>query len=110
MMDKLKKFLCRHSQTSIALWMVVGGYLIYLAWDIFKADKGGADMTLLTVAMIVFTIVGFLILACGALALFGGYNKESAAQRERQNGEDGLTDGEPYALTTESDEDGKDAE
>ena len=87
MMDKLKKFLCRHSQTSIALWMVVGGYLIYLAWDILKADKGSADMTLLTVAMIVFAVVGLIILACCALALFGGYNKESAAG-ERRDSED----------------------
>lgn len=108
MMDKLKKFLCRHSQTSIALWMVVGGYLIYLAWDIFKADKGSADTTLLAVAMIVFTIVGFFILACGALALFGGYNKESAAAKEKRGSEN--EDSADVSLTTAGSDDGKDAE
>lgn len=91
MLDKLKKFLCRHSQTSIALWMVVGGYLIYLAWDIFRTDTATANPIILKVAMVVFTIVGLVILAVGALALFGGYNKENAGKNQNEQSEqDGM--------------------
>ena len=90
-MDKLKKFLYRHSQTSIALWMVVGGYLIYLAWQIFKTGIGDGNAVILVAAMIVFVIVGLLLLAVGCYSLFGGYNKENIA---RSAPPEELSDGE----------------
>lgn len=69
MKEKLEKFLRRHTQTSIFLWMVVGGYLLYLAWQIFSSDMGDADPVLLTAAMVIFVIAGLALVAVGLYAM-----------------------------------------
>ena len=73
--DKLNKFLSRHDQTSIFLWLIVGGYLVYLAYQILTGDMGTANDALLYVFCALFIIAGGLIVAVSLYALIGKHYK-----------------------------------
>ena len=93
-MNKLQKFLCRHSQASIALWVVVGGYLVYLAWQLLTGPTEGANPVVTTVFGVLFAIVGAAIAVIGLYAVFAGYNKErqgivGTRKDEDEDGEEG---------------------
>ena len=75
-MNKFQKFLCRHSQASIALWVVVGGYLVYLAWQLLTEPTETANPVIITAAAVVFAVIGAAVVAIGLYAIFAGYNKE----------------------------------
>ena len=71
MKEKLNKFLSRHNQSSVFLWLIVGGYLVYLAYDIFTGDMGSANHALLYIACAFFMIVGLAVCAISLYALIG---------------------------------------
>ena len=75
-MNRFQKFLCRHSQASIALWVVVGGYLVYLAWQLLTEPTEGADPVVTGVFGVLFAVVGAAIAVIGLYAILAGYNKE----------------------------------
>ena len=79
-LNKLNKFLCLHDQTSMFLWLVVGGYLLYQAYQILSGDMGSANPVLLYICSAQF-IVGGLVLVAGTLyALIGKHYKQPPAQ------------------------------
>lgn len=69
MKEKLEKFLRRHNQTSIFLWMIVGGYLVYLAWQLFSSEPGDTEPVIITAAIIFFTIAGLALVGVGMYAM-----------------------------------------
>ena len=71
MKEKLNKFLSRHNQTVVFLWLIVGGYLVYLAYQILTGDMGTANHLLLYIFSILFIVVGVLIVALSLYALIG---------------------------------------
>lgn len=74
--EKLNKFLSRHTQGMIFLWMIVGGYLAYLAWQLLTEDPGEANPAVLTVAAVVFAIVGLIMVAVSLYSLIGKHYKD----------------------------------
>jgi len=85
MKEKLEKYLHRHTQASIFLWMIVGGYLLYLAWQIFTSDVGEADPRLLTAAVIVFVIAGLILIGVGLYAMLKHCYKEPPNAESNDN-------------------------
>ena len=76
MKDKLNKFLSHHNQTSIFLWLIVGGYLVYLAYQILTGDMGTANRALLYFFCVLFILVGTLIVAVSLYALIGKHHQQ----------------------------------
>jgi len=73
MKEKLNKFLEHRNQTSLLLWLIVGGYLVYQAYQILTSDMGDANPTLLWIFSIVFIIAGAAIVALSLYAFIGGH-------------------------------------
>ena len=71
MKEKLNKFLCRHNQTSIFLWLIVGIYLVYQAYQILSGDMGTANHLLLYIFSALFIVAGLAIVALSLYALIG---------------------------------------
>ena len=76
MKEKLNKFLCRHNQTSIFLWLIVGGYLVYQAYQILSGDMGSANHLLLYVFSALFIVAGLAIVAVSLYALIGKHYQQ----------------------------------
>ena len=77
MKEKLNKFLCRHNQTSIVLWFVVGAYLVYQAYQILSGDMGTANHLLLYIFSALFIVAGLAIVAVSLYALIGKHYQQS---------------------------------
>ncbi|GEM_PF-4975260 len=78
MKEKLNRFLERHNQTSLTLWLIVGGYLVYQAYQILTGDMGDANHALLWIFSIFFIVAGTAIVALCLYAFIGGhYEKPS---------------------------------
>lgn len=71
MKEKLNKFLSRHNQTSLILWLIVGIYLVYQAYQILSGDMGTANHLLLYVFSALFIVAGLAITAVSLYALIG---------------------------------------
>lgn len=77
MKEKIKNWLCRHTQVSLLLYAVVGGYLIYLAYQLFSE---GASDALLIIAEVVFALCGLLLVLLGGYGIIFGYYKKPPAE------------------------------
>ncbi len=76
MKEKLNKFLCRHNQTSLILWLVVGIYLVYQAYQILSGDMGSANHLLLYSFSALFIVVGLAVAAVSLYALIGKHYQQ----------------------------------
>ena len=76
MKEKLNKFLSRHNQTSLILWLIVGIYLVYQAYQILSGDMGNANHLLLYVFSALFIVVGVVIVAVSLYALIGKHYQQ----------------------------------
>ena len=76
MKEKIKSWMFRHNQAALFLYAVVGGYLLYLAYQLFTADAGSANPVLLYIAAALFVIFGLSLLLIGGIAVIFGYYKE----------------------------------
>lgn len=79
MKEKLNKFLSRHNQTSLFLWLIVGGYLVYQAYQILSGDMGSANHLLLYLFCALFIIAGLVIVAVSLYGLIGKHHQQPAA-------------------------------
>lgn len=86
MKEKLNKFLCRHNQTSLLLWLIVGCYLVYQAYQILSGDMGAANHALLYIFSVLFIVAGILIAAVSLYALIGRHYKQSESSAEDKGG------------------------
>lgn len=77
MKEKLNKFLCRHNQTSLFLWLIVGIYLIYQAYQILSGDMGTANHLLLYIFSALFIVAGLAVVAVSLYALIGKHYQQS---------------------------------
>ena len=71
MKEKLDRFLKNRNQGSLFLWIVAGGYLVYLAYSIFTGDMGGADHAVLYAFCALFLLAGLLLCGVALYAFFG---------------------------------------
>ena len=69
MKEKLEKFLRSHTKTSVLLWAVGGGYLLYLAYKMFSEDMSAANPVLIKATAIFFALAGIVLLAVGLYAI-----------------------------------------
>ena len=76
MKEKLNRFLCRHNQTSIFLWLIVGIYLVYQAYQILSGDMGSANHLLLIGFSALFIVAGIAVTAVSLYALIGKHYKQ----------------------------------
>lgn len=80
MKDKLIAQLYRRKRNSYCLTTIVGGYLVYLAWQIFGELPQGSVFAAIAcwAAIAVFVICGVLLAALSLWALVKGYCVENA--------------------------------
>lgn len=80
MKDKLIAQLYRRKRNSYYLTAIVGGYLVYLAWQIFGDLPQGSNLAAIAfwAAIVVFVICGVLLAALSFWALVKGYCVENA--------------------------------
>lgn len=76
MKEKLNKFLSRHNHTSLLLWLVVGCYLVYQAYEILSGDMGSANHLLLYIFSILFIVAGIAIVAVSLYAFIGKHYQQ----------------------------------
>ena len=76
MKEKLNKFLCRHNQVSLILWLIVGIYLVYQAYQILSGDMGTANHLLLYIFCALFIAAGLLVTAVSLYALIGKHYQQ----------------------------------
>lgn len=79
MKEKLNKFLSRHNQASLFLWLIVGGYLVYQAYQILSGDMGSANHLLLYLSSGLFIVAGLVIVAVSLYGLIGKHHQQPAA-------------------------------
>lgn len=76
MKEKLNKFLSRHNQTSLILWLIVGIYLVYQAYQILSGDMGSANHLLLYIFCALFIAAGLALAAVSLYALIGKHYQQ----------------------------------
>lgn len=92
MKEKIDKLLSNRNQTSVFLWLIAGGYLVYLAYQILSGDMGSANRWVLYVFCALFIIVGLAIVALALYSLIGKryqMQKPPAEDEEDSSTEDG---------------------
>ena len=77
MKEKLNQFLSRHNQTALLLWLIVGVYLIYQAYQILTGDMGTANHLLLYIFSALFIVAGLAIVAVSLYALIGKHYQQA---------------------------------
>lgn len=82
MKEKLNKFLSRHNQMSLFLWLVVGGYLVYQAYQILSGDMGTANHLVLYIFSALFIVVGVVIVAVSLYALIGKHYQQPQSSND----------------------------
>ena len=82
MKEKLNKFLNRHNQTALLLWLIVGCYLVYQAYQILAGDMGAANHLLLYIFSALFIVCGIAIAAVSLYALIGKHYRQSESSSE----------------------------
>ena len=79
-MTRLSSFLSHRSRNSLTLWLLAGGYLVYLAYSLLR-DAGETVTRVwgIYLSAAVFGLVGLALLAVSLLALKNGWYSEKAA-------------------------------
>lgn len=71
MKDKLNKLVKNRSQSSLTLWLIAGGYLVYLAYQILTGDQGSTNRLIIYATSALFIIVGLALVGVSLYALIG---------------------------------------
>lgn len=82
MKEKLNKFLGRRNQTSLLLWLIVGCYLVYQAYQILSGDMGTANHLLLYIFSGLFIVAGLIIVAVSLYAFIGKHYQQPESSAE----------------------------
>lgn len=79
--DIIEKYAKARSQAHVSLITIVGGYLLYLVYEIIKGilDGTGSSSALLLVFAGLFTVCGLLLCLGGVYALWKGWYKENSS-------------------------------
>lgn len=82
-MTKLSSFLSRRSRNSLTLWLLAGGYLVYLAYSLLRdAGKTAEHVWGIYLSAAVFGLVGLALLVVSLLAMKQGWYSEKAGSCE----------------------------
>ena len=82
-MTRLSSFLFHRSRNSLTLWLLAGGYLVYLAYTLLRdAGETAAHVWGIYLSAAVFGLVGLALLAVSLLALKNGWYSEKLAADE----------------------------
>ena len=83
--DTVEKFSKGRTQSSLTLFLVVGVYLLYLAYKIITGILSGDDGNLIVLLFaLIFILVGAALVGGGLYALYMGWNKEQLKTEDGQ--------------------------
>ena len=92
----IERYARARSQTQVTLVTIVGGYLLYLAYDMIKAFFAGTggSSTALYIFTALFIVCGLFLCGGGLYALWNGWYKENTPRRETDEGDEAAEDEE----------------
>lgn len=71
MKEKIDKLLSNRNQSSVVLWLIAGGYLVYLVYQILSGDMGETNRLIIYATCALFIIAGLALVAVSLYALIG---------------------------------------
>ncbi len=86
----------KRDNARIAVYVLGGAYLIYLAWELFLGlDTAGSEKPLMLIFSILFAVIGAVVVGAG---LYSGWKyrqhrQQEAAESEKADGEAKQEDG-----------------
>lgn len=86
LLEKIEKYARARSQTHVSLVTIVGGYLLYLAYDMIKSflNGTGGSSTALYIFAALFVVCGLLLCGGGLYSLWKGWYKENTPVRKEE--------------------------